>query len=280
MNDSEIGNSTANSTYPSHYMKFKIFISVSYGVIITASLLGNTAVCLVILGARSLRQSTNTCFVLSLAVSELLTTCLFTAFMLESIILDGEWGHGEIMCNVTTTAYLLAVPTSILNLLALSVHRYLTLKYPFDRFKVSPLMTRRRALAITITLWVYSLLFALAPVLGWKVSPKGVINRRCYFNHPWIYSFLSTVINFQIPILSACFIHWRIYRLTKKSRNSLPRDDRPRKNHPVATNIGERGVIFHFLIYCVVVTQNCVVQLSQTFLKDPHVPDISGGKHN
>ena len=248
MNDSEKGNSTANTTYTytysytSHDIKFKIFLSMFYVLIITASLLGNTVVCLVILGTRSLRESTDTCFVLSLAVSDLLTTCLVTPFDLEQIILQGKWRQGEIMCTVWTTAYLLAVPTSILSLSALSVHRYLTLKYPFDRFKVSPLMTRRRAIAIIVGLWFYSILFSLVPVFGWKTYSKSVVSEVCLFNISRIYSVLSSVVNFLIPLLAASFIHCRIYHLVRKSRHSLPRVDRPGGNQLVPTNRGELDV--------------------------------------
>ena len=98
--------------------------SIIYVIIIIASLLGNIIVCVVILSTRSLRQSINSCFILSLAVSDLITTCLVMPFDLEQIISFGRWRHGEIMCNVWTTTYLIAVPTSILSLLALTVYRY------------------------------------------------------------------------------------------------------------------------------------------------------------
>ena len=136
-------------------MEYKIVLSASLGLIIVVSLLANILVCLVILSTRPLRR----------AVSDLLTTCLVIPFDLELIVSGStEWRHGEIMCNVFTTAYLLTVPTSILSLLALSVYRYIKLKNPLDHLKLSPLITKRRVTAITILLWIYSMLFALTPV--------------------------------------------------------------------------------------------------------------------
>ena len=93
-------------------------------IIIIVSLLGNIIVCVVVLSTRSLRQSINSCFILSLAVSDLVITCLVMPFDVELIISFERWRHGEIMCNVWTTKYLIAVPTSILSLLALTVYRY------------------------------------------------------------------------------------------------------------------------------------------------------------
>ncbi|RMX39007.1 hypothetical protein pdam_00008184 [Pocillopora damicornis] len=146
--------------------------SIIYVIIIIASLLGNITVCVVILTTRSLRQSINSCFILSLAVSDLITTCLVMPFDLEQIISFGRWRHGEIMCNVWTTTYLIAVPTSILSLLALTVYRYRLLQEPLDIYKASPLMTRRRASIVVCCLWAYSILFSFAPVFGWKWRPR------------------------------------------------------------------------------------------------------------
>ena len=136
-----------------------ITFSIIYVIIIIASLLGNIIVCVVILSTRSLRQSINSCFILSLAVSDLITTCLVMPFDVELIISFERWLHGEIMCNVWTTTYLMAVPTSILNLLALTVYRYRLLQEPLDIYKASPLITRRRASLIICCLWAYSMLF-------------------------------------------------------------------------------------------------------------------------
>ena len=148
MNDSRESNLTATPNVSFHKMEYKIVLSALLGLIIVVSLLANILVCLVILSTRPLRQSNDACFVLSVAVSDLLTTCLVIPFDLELIVSDStEWRHGEIMCNVFTTAYLLTVPKSILSLLALSVYRYIKLKNPLDHVKLSPLITKRRVMA-------------------------------------------------------------------------------------------------------------------------------------
>ena len=133
--------------------------SIIYVIIIIVSLLGNIIVCVVVLSTRSLRQSVNSCFILSLAVSDLVITCLVMPFDVELIIWFERWRHGEIMCNVWTTKYLIAVPSSILSLLALTVYRYRLLQEPLDIYKASPLITRRRASLIICCSWAYSMLF-------------------------------------------------------------------------------------------------------------------------
>ena len=235
MNDSQYGNST-NAPFK-YRIEFVVVCSIIFVFIIIASLLGNITVCVVILSTRSLRRSVNTYFILSLAVSDLLTTCLVMPFDLELIISGWKWRHGEIMCNVWTTAYLLAVPTSILTLLALSVYRYRTLRDPLDRFKKSPLMTRRRAFLLICILWAYSILFSLAPVLGWKLSPNRVSNGICFFNITLSYTVGSSVVNFLLPVLAACCINCRMYHhVLKLSRKPLKQGERSEEGQPIPFN--------------------------------------------
>ena len=193
-----------------------ITFSIIYVIIIIASLLGNIIVCVVILSTRSLRQSINSCFILSLAVSDLITTCLVMPFDLEQIISFGRWRHGEIMCNVWTTTYLMAVPTSILSLLALTVYRYRLLQEPLDIYRASPLITRRRASLIICCLWAYSMLFSLAPVFGWKWRPRRVYGEYCSFNLSFTYLLLSSLINFVIPVVIASFLNCKMFCVAVK----------------------------------------------------------------
>ena len=235
MNASENAtNSTASHPIQNSSVVLMITSSVIYVIIIIASLLWNTTVCVVILSTRSLRRSANSRFILSLAVSDLMTTCLVMPFDLEQIISGSKWRHGEIMCNVFTTSYLLAVPTSILSLLALTVYRYRLLQDPLDIYKASPLMTRRRASLLICVLWVYSMLFALVPVFGWKTYPRKVNDGYCYFNLSWIYIVLSSMVNFVTPVITASLLNCRMYCLAiKLSHSSLPQDVRNGKTKPI-----------------------------------------------
>lgn len=149
---------------------------------------------------------------------------------------------------------LLAVPTSILNLLALSVHRFLTVKKPLDRFKVSPMMTRGRVIAVIAALWLYSLFLSLVPIFGRKSGETSVVNGFCFFNISVVYSVLCSVVNFLIPVLATCFIHCRIYQLAIKSRNSVPLHDanidgRKGKRQAAVTYKGEISLCIIWLSY-------------------------------
>ena len=233
MNESE---NAINSTAPPAIENLddspiRVTCYIFYVIIIIASLLGNITVCVVILSTRSLRQSINSCFILSLAVSDLITTCLVMPFDMERFISFGRWRHGEIMCDVWTTTYLIAVPTSILSLLALTVYRYRLLQEPLDIYKASPLMTRRRASIVVCCLWAYSMLFSLAPVFGWKWRPRSVYHEYCYFNLSLTFSVLISIINFVTPVIIASLLNCRMFCLAIKRSHTQKADRRNGKTH-------------------------------------------------
>ncbi|XP_022806997.1 5-hydroxytryptamine receptor 2B-like [Stylophora pistillata] len=237
MNDSHHrGNSSSGGD-----IEFIAITATLYVVVIIASFLGNITICVVIFSTRSLRRSVNSIFILSLAVSDLTTTCLVMPFDLEHLISGSKWHHGEVMCNIWTTTYLLAVPTSILSLLALTVYRYRLLQDPLDIYKSSPLMTRRRALMVVCCLWTYSMLFSLVPLFGWKTYPRSVIGGKCYFNGSWIYSVLSSLINFVMPVITASFLNCRMFclaiRLSRKTLRAVEHSGKNRHGSSFSTTI-------------------------------------------
>ena len=214
---------------------FVVICCVIYTLIITAALLGNLLICLAVLSNKILRMSVTTYFIFSLAMSDLLTAILVMPFDLEILLTKWKWRHGEIFCDVWTTAYLFTVPSSILNLLVLSVDRYKALSDPLDRYKESPFVTHKRALVVIATLWCYSILFSLVPLMGWRANEQSVHNNICYFNTTFEYSLISSAVNFLLPLLAMCWIYLKIFRIVKRVRKP-PTSQAPREhddNKPV-----------------------------------------------
>ena len=190
------------------------YISVSvYVVIIIMALIGNLLACFAFIVSGIVRMSPTNHFIVSLALSDLLTACFSMPFDLEQLLTNQTWTHGEALCQIWTSTYLITVPTSIWSLLAVSVDRYKSLKDPLNRFRRTPFMTRRRAGLVILSLWIYSGIFALMPVMGWKRLPRSVENNRCEFNITTVYSLLSSTVNFVLPTLFMCALYWRIYKI-------------------------------------------------------------------
>lgn len=212
MNFSE-SNVSATSAMTSLGSGMKYISASVYVVIIVMALIGNLLACFAFIVSGIVRMSPTNHFIFSLALSDLLTACFAMPFDLEQLLTNQTWSHGEALCQVWTSTYLITVPSSIWSLLAVSVDRYKSLKDPLNRFRQTPFMTRRRAGLVILSLWIYSGIFALMPVMGWKRLPRSVENNFCEFNITPEYSLLSSTVNFVSPTLFMCALYWRIYKI-------------------------------------------------------------------
>ncbi|KAJ7360361.1 5-hydroxytryptamine receptor 1F [Desmophyllum pertusum] len=185
-------------------------------LIIIVTIIGNVLVCVAILVNGQLRSSPTMLFIFSLAVSDLLTASLSMTFDVDQQLSDSKWSHSKGLCEAWTTAYLITVPSSIWNLLVVSVDRYKSLKDPLSRYRQSPFMTRKRAALVIVLVWIYSVVFALIPIMGWKFRPSASVeNNGCFFNIAMNYSILSSFINFIFPLLVMCFLYFKIFMIAR-----------------------------------------------------------------
>lgn len=220
MNNTSFGNtSLGQAVIPAWHPVFVTISVACYSLIIFISLLGNGLVCLAICLNKGLRSSPTMSFIFSLACCDLFTASLAMPFDAENLLLNGAWRHGEILCIVWTTAYLFSVPTSILTLLILTIDRYKTLSDPLRRFRKSKFLSVKSSRVAVLSLWCYSLVFSLSPVLGWRSYPSYVIGGYCYFNITPAYSALSSVLHFILPLLIIGGIYLKINRIAQNVRN-------------------------------------------------------------
>ena len=206
-------NSSQETLRPNSLSAFAIFVVATHVVIIVTAVLGNFLVCLAICSNKLLRSSATNCFILSLAFSDLLTASLSMPLDLEQVLTGWRWTHGEVLCQVWTTIYLIAVPSSILSLLAVSVDRFMALRG--DPLHYS-LLSRKYAFVVTAALWVHTVTFALIPTMGWKAQAVSVYQGRCNFNITDEYSIVSSVLNFLVPMLVMCGLYLRICRIVRR----------------------------------------------------------------
>ena len=190
-------------------------VATCHILIVVVAIIGNLMVCYAITVNKNLRNNPTNVFIFSLAFSDFLTVTIAVPFDIEGLLLQWHWKHGEIMCQAWITVYLITVPTSILTLLAVSVDRYKSLSDPLNRFRRARFMTRKRALIISLIIWLYSLLFALLPIMGWRTEERFVQDSVCYFPFPLEYLTLSSSLNFILPLLITCAIYIKIYLIAR-----------------------------------------------------------------
>ena len=207
--------------YYSFSAAFKYPVSTCYIIIIAVAIFGNLIVCCTILFDRNLRNNPTTLFLLSLAFSDLVTATVVAPLDLDIFFLRGVWLLGEMMCETWSTVFLITVPTSILNLLAVSVDRYKSLSDPLNRFRRTRFMTRKKALIVIFSIWAYSVVFASLPLMGWRNHPgeSVIFAGICWFPYTRIYTTLTCLLNFLLPLFITCGIYTMIYRIAKNRNN-------------------------------------------------------------
>ena len=199
----------------------RYFIVVCLAIIIIISIAGNCLVCIAFKVNEHLRTVSNS-FILSLAVSDLITTIFVMPWDLEIILKKGSWSHGQTLCQFYTTVYLVSAPASTLNLLAVSIDRFRLIRDPFAyKRQTTPL---RASIMITF-IWVYSSIMAFLPLMGWKDTTEWPAKSKnctaknvtaCSFDIAWDYSIMMSVLNFVIPPLIMTAIYFKIYQIARR----------------------------------------------------------------
>ena len=218
-------------------LTFKYTIAPCFILIAVVAAVGNFLVCFAILRNRHLRSNPSNLFLLSLAVSDLLTATFAMPFDIEFLFLEGVWKHGPVMCVTFLTVYLITVPTSIFTLLAISVDRFMSLKDPLRRFRRSQFMTRARSLIIIGIIWVYSFIWALLPIMGWRIKGRKPIYKGfCMVPFTPVYSVATSFINcigpllltcvfFILAFIIACTHHREVHKLSTQGSRHASKDD-------------------------------------------------------
>lgn len=218
---------TSNSTCPDEgesttKERMRYFVSVCLAIIIIVSIIGNSMVCIAFKVNKHLRTVSNS-FILSLAVSDLITTIFVMPWDLEIILKKSSWSYGEPFCKFYTTVYLLSAPASTLNLLAVSIDRFRLIRDPFAYKRQT---TPFRAGMVIIFIWLYSTIMAFLPWMGWKDSTPwpgdtplnctvNITTNQCWFDVAWHYSIMMSVLNFVIPPLIMTVIYFKIFQIAK-----------------------------------------------------------------
>ena len=201
----------------------KVFLIIAEVTVVALGLLCNIAVVYAFLFYKKLRTNVTNYFVISLAISDILTTGLVTSLHLDATIKDHQWTLGEFMCSLYTTMYLLAVPSSIINLCAVTVDRYLVLKMPL---RYNSLMTPGRAVFIICWLWIYAIIWACLPVMGWKIDLPAVEDGYCYFLSTKEYNIAVNVFNFFLPMIVMAISWSLIFAIVRQHHKRFQKIER------------------------------------------------------
>ncbi|XP_047586229.1 histamine H2 receptor isoform X4 [Lutra lutra] len=193
----------------------RITVSVVLTVLILITIAGNVVVCLAVGLTRRLRSLTN-CFIVSLAITDLLLGLLvlpFSAFYQLSC----QWSFGKVFCNIYTSLDVMLCTASILNLFMISLDRYCAVTDPL-RYPV--LVTPVRVAVSLVLIWVISITLSFLSIhLGWNSE-----NKNNSFNHTipkckvqvnLVYGLVDGLVTFYLPLLVMCVTYYRIFKIAR-----------------------------------------------------------------
>ncbi|XP_030621403.1 muscarinic acetylcholine receptor M1 [Chanos chanos] len=160
-------------------------------------------------------------FLLSLAIADLILGTV-SMNLYTTYILIGRWILGNLACDVWLAVDYVASNASVMNLLAISFDRYLSVTRPLTyRATRTP---RRAAVMITLA-WVVSLILWAPAILFWQyiVGERTVPEGQCFiqFLSEPVITFGTAIAAFYLPVTVMMVLYWRIYRKTEKRSQQL-----------------------------------------------------------
>ncbi|XP_046524204.1 histamine H2 receptor isoform X4 [Equus quagga] len=199
----------------------KVTVSVVLIVLILITIAGNVVVCLAVGLNRRLRSLTN-CFIVSLAITDLLLGLLvlpFSAFYQLSC----TWGFGEVFCNIYTSLDVMLCTASILNLFMISLDRYCAVTDPL-RYPV--LVTPVRVVISLVLIWVISITLSFLSIhLGWNSRSENSSSElltgvnhtasKCKVQVNLVYGLVDGLVTFYLPLLVMCITYYRIFKIAR-----------------------------------------------------------------
>ena len=181
-----------------------IVLSLTLGTVVLATVFGNALVVFAVTQIRSLRSVTNY-FIVSLAVSDLALGIVVLPLSSTYEIL-GYWVFGHWMCVLWCALDVMCCTASILNLVAISIDRYLAINKPMVYLNMS---TARRAFLAIICVWILAILISVPPVFGWRDKRRDLT--QCALTSGKGYVIYSACGSFYIPLIVMLYVYSRIY---------------------------------------------------------------------
>eukprot|EP00066_Takifugu_rubripes_P003193 XP_003965597.2 PREDICTED: melanopsin-B-like isoform X1 [Takifugu rubripes] len=165
-------------------------------VIGTVGVTGNALVMYAFFSNKKLQTPPNF-FIMNLAVSDFLMAITQSPIFFINSLYKG-WIFGEAGCKIYAFCGAWFGIASMINLLTISIDRYIVITKPLQAIQWT---SKKRTCIYIALVWLYSLAWSLAPLLGWSsYIPEGLMT-SC----TWDYM-TSTPANKSYTLMLCCFV--------------------------------------------------------------------------
>ncbi|KAL2077283.1 hypothetical protein ACEWY4_026787 [Coilia grayii] len=210
-----------------------IVLGAVLALLVVLTVCGNVLVCLAVCATRRLRCVTN-CFIVSLAATDLLLGALVLPFSALLELSAGAWPLGASFCNIYVSLDVMLSTASILNLLAISMDRYLAVTAPL---RYASLVKPLRVAAVLAVIWLVSVGFSFVPIhMGWNTLDGSVQNvgkgggggedddgttGTCKFNLNATYAIVDALFTFYLPLAAMCWSYCHVFRIARSQARRI-----------------------------------------------------------
>ncbi|XP_065212879.1 dopamine D2-like receptor isoform X2 [Planococcus citri] len=174
-------------------------------IIPIVTIFGNVLVILSVYRERTLQSVTNY-FIVSLALADLLVAIGAMPFAVYAL-LNGKWGLPAFVCDFYIATDVTCSTSSILNLVAISIDRYIAVTKPI---KYAKHKNNRRAWLTIVFVWALSAAIGSPIVLGLNNTPDRVSHLCMFYNSDFI--LYSSLTSFYIPCFIMIYLYYSIFK--------------------------------------------------------------------
>lgn len=201
-------------SYQVTWTQWKIFSAILFGSFTFVTVFANLFVLyLFAKGKRSLRAPSHY-LLANLAVADLLVGVLVMPIISTLAVFEYHWFFGRTACAYVDHIHFMLRFTSTISIVAVSLERYIGVKYPLRHKK---LQTKRRLISsVIIGIWILSLAVTWTPLTVWRKTIDFIESSgTCAVNMDSNVTLYVSIAVYTIPVCitlgSYTLIYWYVY---------------------------------------------------------------------
>ena len=183
--------------------------------------LGNSTICYIIYRVRRL-HCPSCLFLVNLAINDILVGVFLLPFSVASIIQKSAV-VGKTGCDIIGYFQHASSTVSVLTLLSVSMDRYLAIIVPL---KYKGWVTRNKTVLCILGIWIYALITACFPLLGWSHYHyiRGVWLCETDYHISVSFTYFKLATMYFLPLVSIIFIYISILRVALRHSRQIARE--------------------------------------------------------
>ncbi|XP_071944065.1 octopamine receptor beta-2R-like [Antedon mediterranea] len=224
--DNNVMNGSDNAAKePQETQVLLIVESIILSILCVVGLFGNLLTIVAIVRTNKLRITGNY-FLVNLALADIIVCVIIEPFYLLTLISDRWPFSSKTFCVILAAMAIIALVSSVLNLLAIAVNRYFCI---VQNQRYATLYTTCRSIFYCVMIWVGSFILVLPAGSAIDVFGYNEYLVACGIkatNDSWIYQIITMLIMFAFSMMTFFFCYYKICKTVQMSS----RRSRRRKN--------------------------------------------------